>query len=155
MVPDPDRRMSALLPKAAALAAALALTAAGSAGAQEPKPPVIDNPAQYFQFACAACHGAEGKGDGPAAAQLVTPPSDLTRIARRNGGVFPAEQVYEKIEGLAMPQAHGTREMPIWGAVLLFEELGTSVAKEDAGKAARATRKRLEGLVDYLRSIQK
>ena len=63
-------------------------------------------------------------------------------------------KVYETIEGLAMPMAHGTREMPIWGAVLLFEELGTSVAKEDAAKATRSTRKRLEKLVDYLESIQ-
>ena len=109
---------------------------------------------QYFQFACAACHGAEGRGDGPVAAQLKGVPADLTKIAQRHGGVFPAKKVYETIEGLAMPAAHGTREMPIWGAVVLFEELGTSVAKADADKAARSTRERLEALVGYIESIQ-
>ena len=136
------------------LLAAAALTIASQSSAQEQKAPAIDNAAQYFQLACAACHGAEGRGNGPAAAQLIVPPADLTKISQRHGGVFPSKQVYEKIEGLAMPAAHGTREMPIWGAVLLFEELGTSVVKEDAGKAARRTRNRLEALVGYLQSIQ-
>jgi mono/diheme cytochrome c family protein len=38
---------------------------------------------------CASCHGASGKGDGPVHSFLVKPPSDLTTIARRNGGKFP------------------------------------------------------------------
>ncbi len=31
---------------------------------------------------CAACHGDSGRGDGPAAAQLNPPPSDLTTALR-------------------------------------------------------------------------
>ena len=130
------------------------LTVAGAAAAQDHKTPPPHSPEQYFQFACAACHGAEGKGGGPVAARLTTPPPDLTKISQRHGGAFPTRQIYEQIEGLAMPTAHGTREMPVWGAVVLFEELGTSVRKEDASKAARATRQRLEELVGYLESIQ-
>jgi mono/diheme cytochrome c family protein len=34
----------------------------------------------YKQY-CAACHGADGKGRGPAAASLNTRPSDLTTLA--------------------------------------------------------------------------
>lgn len=35
--------------------------------------------ARVFAERCATCHGAEGKGDGPAAAGLTTPPKDLSR----------------------------------------------------------------------------
>ena len=35
---------------------------------------------RYFVRYCSACHGAEGRGDGPAAAALQSPPADL-----RNG----------------------------------------------------------------------
>lgn len=107
-----------------------------------------------FVFACAPCHGEAAKGDGPVASELKVAPPDLTAIARRAGGQFPADKVYTRIEGLAMPDAHGTSEMPIWGAVFLFEELGGSVVTKDAKKATEQTRQRLQNLVDYLRSIQ-
>ena len=45
-----------------------------------PLPPSADNIAagrQLFQAQCAACHGSGARGDGPAAAQLNPPPSDL------------------------------------------------------------------------------
>ena len=34
--------------------------------------------AQLYPMECAACHGADGKGDGPEAASLGVPPADLT-----------------------------------------------------------------------------
>ncbi len=40
---------------------------------------------------CAACHGSDGKGNGPAAAALKTKPADLTVLAKNNGGKFPTE----------------------------------------------------------------
>lgn len=33
---------------------------------------------QIFVTTCAACHGGEGRGDGPASASLAPPPRDLT-----------------------------------------------------------------------------
>jgi mono/diheme cytochrome c family protein len=64
---------------------------------------------------CAVCHGAEGKGDGPAAVALKTPPPDLTTIAKRYGK-FSAREVQDQITGTGrMAGAHGTREMPMWG----------------------------------------
>jgi len=42
--------------------------------------------ADLFHAYCATCHGAAGKGDGPMASVLETPLSDLTTIAKRNGG---------------------------------------------------------------------
>ncbi|HWK11575.1 MAG TPA: cytochrome c [Vicinamibacterales bacterium] len=32
----------------------------------------------YAERGCAVCHGADGRGDGPAAKRLDTPPRDLT-----------------------------------------------------------------------------
>lgn len=34
--------------------------------------------AALFPSNCAACHGADGRGDGPLAAKLPVPPADLT-----------------------------------------------------------------------------
>lgn len=68
-----------------------------------------------YQSSCASCHGADGKGKGPVSGQLKSPPSDLTLLARNNGGSFPEAAVYETISGSKTVAAHGTREMPIWG----------------------------------------
>jgi len=43
---------------------------------------------QLFADHCASCHGAEGRGDGPAAANLRPPPADLT-----------AEHIYSHSDG--------------------------------------------------------
>ena len=66
---------------------------------------------------CATCHGADGKGDGPAAESLARRPADLTRIAARNGGSFPLAQVMSTIDGYNRKKPHGS-SMPAWGAEL-------------------------------------
>lgn len=68
-----------------------------------------------YDLACLPCHGKFGAGDGPLAAELGTPPSDLTQIAAANGGVFPARRVFEIIDGRALVEAHNQRDMPVWG----------------------------------------
>jgi mono/diheme cytochrome c family protein len=53
--------------------------------------------ADYMQN-CAQCHGADGKGNGPAL--YVVPdikPPDLTLITAHHHGVFPTEQVRDSI----------------------------------------------------------
>jgi mono/diheme cytochrome c family protein len=70
-----------------------------------------------FLSRCAPCHGAEGKGKGPMSAAHKATPTDLTVLAKNNGGVFPFSKVYEVIDGRKVVAAHGTREMPVWGAV--------------------------------------
>jgi mono/diheme cytochrome c family protein len=75
---------------------------------------------------CASCHGTSGKGDGPAASDLKTKPSDLTMLAKRNGGKFPTEKVRNYIEGTATAPAHGSREMPVWGT--FFRQMGDDKA---------------------------
>jgi mono/diheme cytochrome c family protein len=101
----------------------------------------------FGQF-CASCHGTIARGDGPAAKSLQTEVPDLTLIASRQGGKFPADHVERIIDGRFIIGAHGTREMPIWGDGLSRSELGNPDAE-------RATRTIIARLVEYLRSIQR
>ena len=76
-----------------------------------------------YQFYCVACHGEDGRGDGPAAASITPPPADLTTLARRNGGSFPAERVAAAIDGRVEVVGHLDLAMPPWGR-LFAHELG-------------------------------
>ena len=96
-----------------------------------------------FLAYCSTCHGDSGKGDGQIASFLDTKPTDLTTIAKRNGGVFPAKRVRSVIAGEEVVKAHGTREMPTWGAIFRQKEKG-----RDLGKI------RLENLTKYVQSLQ-
>ena len=69
-----------------------------------------------FNWACATCHGIDAKGKGPLSSDLKVPPADLTVLAKKNSGAFPLTQVYEVIDGRKVIEAHGARQMPIWGA---------------------------------------
>jgi mono/diheme cytochrome c family protein len=74
-----------------------------------------DSGKEMFKSYCAVCHGTDGKGNGPAASALKTPPPDLTLLAQKNGGKYPAPHVVAVIRGRATVGSHGTQEMPIWG----------------------------------------
>ena len=96
----------------------------------------------YLAF-CAACHGKDGHGGGPAAQALKTRPSDLTRLAERASGSYPTSRVRRYILGQGRVRAHGTEEMPVWGPFFLDMA---------AGEQLFATR--AQNLVDYIESIQ-
>ena len=66
-----------------------------------------------YESSCAACHGRNGKGDGPVSPELRTKPPDLTLLAKKNGGVFPADFLYRIIDGRQTIRAHGNYEMPV------------------------------------------
>lgn len=129
---------------------ALALT--GAAAAQD-KPKMVlkrpaytdvtDAPAMFREY-CAACHGSQGRGDGPAAAALKMVPADLTTISARNGGTFPGTKVRRYIEGLDEIPAHGSREMPIWGQVM----------RQMSGGDTTVTM-RVEALAKYIEGMQR
>jgi hypothetical protein len=70
--------------------------------------------AEYLS-SCAACHGADAKGNGPLSSKLKAKPADLTTFAKKNNGVFPVSAVYEAIDGRNAIETHDAREMPIWG----------------------------------------
>jgi len=100
----------------------------------------------YLQY-CAACHGVDGQGRGPAAGSLKVRPADLTRIATRRDGAFPDGEIARFIDGRFAPASHGTREMPVWGA-----RFGERVP--EAGLSEEIVRGRVLVLVEYLKSIQ-
>jgi|CXWL01.1.fsa_nt_gi mono/diheme cytochrome c family protein len=96
---------------------------------------------------CASCHGVTARGDGPVAAALRTPAPDLTGLARRTGGHFDEPALIAVIDGRRLVQAHGPREMPVWGAVF-DEELAEQPHTE------RTTLLRAQVLADYLHTLQ-
>jgi mono/diheme cytochrome c family protein len=106
--------------------------------------------ADEFQNSCAVCHGEDGRGDGPLAKVLTVKPADLAQLAKRNDGVFPIEKVSETIDGRTQIAAHGTREMPVWGA--RYEAEASRRYGPYGSEAAVKTRIHL--LVRYLQSIQ-
>jgi mono/diheme cytochrome c family protein len=119
--------------------------AAGQTTGPRTPPLVIESmygPDLYRAY-CATCHGSEGKGNGPAAAALRVPPSDLTVLSRRNKGVFPALEVSMTIRGGSNITAHGTDEMPMWGPI--FRGLDPSEARVKA---------RIDSLVAHIQAIQ-
>ena len=96
---------------------------------------------------CASCHGFEGRGDGPLAASLSKPPADLTQLARKAGGHLDERALLEVIDGRRQVSAHGTRDMPVWGAVFEAEEKGAPYPAYQSLLKSRF-------LVDYLATIQ-
>ena len=117
------------------------------------EPALADSAQQDFLSLCATCHGAEGRGDGPAAAALRTRPADLTRIAARYG-TFPVEKITQAVMGLDMPDSHGSRDMPIWGDRLISEAVGEETSVSAARNAAHQVEDRIAALVRYLEAIQ-
>jgi predicted CxxxxCH...CXXCH cytochrome family protein len=81
-----------------------------------PQTPAWSGKEMYRSY-CASCHGEMGKGDGPAAPALKAMPSNLTVLAKNNGGKFPSERVMSILRGQATVTAHGNRDMPVWGPV--------------------------------------
>ena len=100
---------------------------------------------ELFKTYCASCHGVSAKGDGPLAEGLRFRPSDLTRIAVRNGGQFDEAKVHRSIDGRTQVKGHGGPDMPVWGDAFKHSRDGYS---EEAVKT------RIQALVVYLESIQ-
>jgi hypothetical protein len=81
---------------------------------------------EVFRNLCAACHGAGGKGDGPAVSALETAVPDLTVLAVDNGGVFPRKYVENVIFGRFRDESKGKSRMPYWGEHFLYLRTGVS-----------------------------
>jgi mono/diheme cytochrome c family protein len=121
--------------------------AAASASAVPGDPVLAELGAESFQRYCASCHGATAHGDGPAAGALKRPPADLTRIAARRGGAFPEGEIARFIDGRYGVDAHGSREMPVWG-----ERLGERIP--EPGVSEEVVRGQIAVLIEYLKGIQ-
>jgi len=99
--------------------------------------------AMYDSY-CAVCHAKDAKGNGPAASAMKTPPTDLTQLAKNNGGKYPAAHVAAVLKGQAMNPSHGSQDMPIWG------RLFSSISQGHEGQVQQ----RITNLVTYLEGVQ-
>jgi len=96
-----------------------------------------------FELYCAPCHGTDARGNGPIAPVLKTTPTDLTQLARRNRGAFPADRVREFVTGTGrVLPTHGPPAMPVWGPI--FRSFETDVRVQE----------RIKNLVAFLASQQ-
>lgn len=99
---------------------------------------------QLYQEHCSACHGADAKGHGPAAATLKRPPSNLTTLSIRHGGQFPYDYVSNVLLFGSNHPSHGSAEMPTWGFVFRYLD----------NQNEALVRQRIDNLCGYLRYLQ-
>jgi mono/diheme cytochrome c family protein len=141
-----------LFPVPLVLWTAIAFVALALCQDQAPKVKIREAPAKQtnevsgaklFHTYCAACHGQDGRGNGPAAPALKTAPTDLTLLAQHNGGNFPAEHVIHVLISDSEPLAHGSKNMPMWGPI--FRQMGAHQS---------LARLRAHNVMEYLKSIQ-
>jgi len=85
--------------------------------------------AAMYKSYCAACHGAQGRGDGPAVEFLKAPPPDLRTLARRNHGKYPADHVAMALRLGTGSHAHGTIDMPLWGPLFRTVDANQTVGE--------------------------
>ena len=99
---------------------------------------------EMFQSYCAVCHGTDAKGGGPAVSALKVPPADLTGLAKKHGGNYPASHVAAVLRGEADLASHGSKDMPIWGPLF------SSISQGNEGQVQQ----RVANLVDYIGTLQ-
>lgn len=135
---------------------AAVVVAAMTARADDQDPAIAQGQKLYGEY-CASCHGPDGKGANNPKAKG----SDLTQIAKNNGGKFPFYDVMLQISGrkptgqdqdTSLPgsstQPHGDGKMPSWGKIFERQEGVTSLdlQLQTTGKIMLIT--------EYLQSIQ-
>lgn len=109
------------------------------------KPTSAASGQDMYKNYCAVCHGIDGKGKGPAADALKVPATDLTALAQKNGGKYPALKIAAVIHGDDQMAAHGSKDMPIWGN--LFWSI--------SGGHEAEVQQRVANLNKYIESLQK
>jgi mono/diheme cytochrome c family protein len=107
-----------------------------------------------YQNFCAACHGKDARGNGPVAVELKTAPPSLRNLAARRNGVFDVNEIVKIIDGRAMPRAHGTPEMPIWGSLFRFVAEASGILSSNIEDTEKDAQKHILAVAKYLETIQ-
>jgi mono/diheme cytochrome c family protein len=133
------------------LCAAILIFAASIGAQPRPTPPQDQFPVDFaptgkimFKQYCAACHGLDAKGHGPARAALKIPAADLATLSKRHGDEFPYDLVTNILRFGPGVAAHGSSDMPTWGAIFQY--------MDNYNEAV--VRKRIKNLCDYIASLQ-
>lgn len=97
--------------------------------------PDLQRGAQLFQTQCAACHGPQGRGDGPAAATLDPKPTALAEQLRaRERSLFALHQVISNgVNGTAMASFGALPEEDRWALAFFVGTLPYDEADKSAG----------------------
>lgn len=107
-------------------------------------PDFVPSGKQMFTQYCAACHGPDAKGNGPARVALKVPAANLTTLAKRHGGTFPYDYVTKVLQFGPGFATHGSSDMPTWGPIFRYMDNYNNAAVQ----------KRIKNLCDYLNSLQ-
>jgi high-affinity iron transporter len=100
--------------------------------------PDLARGAALYQQTCAACHGAHGRGDGPAGAALDPPPIDFTDRTRadQRSVLSLFEAISQGVKGTAM--AGYAAQLPVDDRWSLAYYVGSLAYAHQAGEGARA-----------------
>ncbi|HEX9162594.1 MAG TPA: cytochrome c [Thermoanaerobaculia bacterium] len=96
--------------------------------------------AQMYSDYCAVCHGAQGKSDGPAVAFMKSPPPQLSTLANRNSGKYPALYVAGILRMGSRSHSTATINMPAWDVLFRAHN--------------RDAHLRISNLTTYIESLQ-
>lgn len=108
------------------------------------KPTSAASGKEMFSQYCAPCHGTDGKGNGPAAGAMKSAPTDLTQLAKKNDGKFPASKVSSVLNFGSGLASHGSADMPVWGPLFRsLDKYHDSVVHQ-----------RVSNLVGYIETLQ-
>ena len=72
------------------------------------------NGQEMYDQLCAVCHGADGKGHGPAAQALANPVPDLTQLETGVKGKYSSAQLKHVIAGRSRTVHKDIVGMPLW-----------------------------------------
>jgi mono/diheme cytochrome c family protein len=107
-----------------------------------------------YEQNCALCHGVRGDGKEWLAESLKQPVPSLTKLKKTNAGVFPAEQVYQVIDGRKELGLHGPRHMPVWGQAYSTRAQRELGAGYGANVNDEIVRTRILALIEYISQLQ-
>jgi mono/diheme cytochrome c family protein len=99
---------------------------------------------EMYAAYCVGCHGEDGLGYGRYSSGCTVPPSDLTQLARKNHGIYPAEKVRTVLRQGTGQAPAGRGYMPIWEPLL----------KVLNGDGPGVTEVRIRSLAEYVRTLQ-
>ena len=99
---------------------------------------------EMYSVYCAGCHGKDGRGKGRSSGYCTVPPADLTQLAQKNKGIYPADRICQVLRHGTGHAPKGQGYMPIW------EPLLKSMNADPPG----VTEVRIQNLAAYGRTLQ-
>ena len=108
-----------------------------------------DDGAVMYDNLCAACHGAGGRGNGPAAAELEKSVPDLGLLAANHGGAYPHDYVVNTLYGESRSAVHGKLDMPDLGKQFMYVGRGWH-----SFPRRQLADNRIHTLADYVETLQ-